>query len=312
MQQPRCDIGRLVETGLAHRIGQAGVGVATDEGIGRDLGQLLDVGAHQRSAQRAVEADGQRLRMPDAVPERGHGLAAQDATRCIGHGAADDQRQPLAAVVEILVDCEQRGLGVERVEDGLDQDHVGTAFDQRFGLLVVGRAQRFEVDIACAGVVHIGADAGRLGRRAECAHHEARLFGRAELVAGGAGQLGGFEVHLARQVRHLVVLLRDRGGAEGIGFDQIRARGQVAFVDVLNDIGPSQREQLIVAFDVPLEVLEALAAVLRFVELEALDHRAHRTIEDGDALGKDARQCLAAGVDERLHAANCRNRDSNA
>jgi hypothetical protein len=43
-------------------------------------------------------------------------------------------------VFEKLVDGKQRGLGVERVEDGLDQQHVGAALHQAFHLLVVRRA----------------------------------------------------------------------------------------------------------------------------------------------------------------------------
>jgi hypothetical protein len=106
------------------------------------------------------------------------------------------RRSPL---LEELVDGEQRGLGVEGVEDGLDQQHVGAALDQALDLLVVGRAQLLEVDVARAGVVDVGADAGGLGRGAERAGDEARLVGRAELVAGGARQAGRGDVHLARQ-----------------------------------------------------------------------------------------------------------------
>jgi hypothetical protein len=56
------------------------------------------------------------------VPEGGDGLAAEDAARGVGDRAADDDGQALAGLVERFVDGEQRGLGVERVEDGLDQD----------------------------------------------------------------------------------------------------------------------------------------------------------------------------------------------
>jgi hypothetical protein len=146
------------------------------------LAQLLDVGPHQRRAQRAVQADGQRPGMAHAVPEGAHGLAAQDAAGGIGHGAADDQRQALAAVGEVFLDGEQRRLGVERVEDGFHQQQVGAAFDQAFDLLVVGGAQLLEVDVARARVVDVGADAGGARRRAQGAGDEARLVRRGELV----------------------------------------------------------------------------------------------------------------------------------
>src|SRR5918993_1125286 len=99
----------------------------------------------------------------------------------------------------------------------------------------IGRAQRLEVDVARARVVDVGADAGGLGRRAERAGDEARLVGRAELVRRRAGQPGRLEVHLARQRRHPVVLLRDGGRAEGVGLDQVGAGREVALVDVADD-----------------------------------------------------------------------------
>jgi hypothetical protein len=102
-------------------------------------------------------------------------------------------------------------------------------------------------------------------------------------------------------VRHLVVLLRDGRRAEGVGLDEVGARREVALVDVADHVGPRQRKQLVVALHVAFEVLEALATVLLFGELEALDHRAHGAVEDGDALFEDAGECLAAGVDDGLH-----------
>ena len=46
------------------------------------------------------------------------------------------RRSPLS--LEQLVDREQRRLGVERVEDRLDQQQVGAAVEQAVGLLAVG------------------------------------------------------------------------------------------------------------------------------------------------------------------------------
>ena len=53
-------------------------------------------------------------------------------------------RQPLARALEERVDREQRGLGVQRVEDGLDQEQVGAAFDQARDRLAVGRDELVE------------------------------------------------------------------------------------------------------------------------------------------------------------------------
>ena len=88
-------VRRLVEAGLAHRIGQAGVRIDADEGVA-DPRQLRDVRPHQRRAERAVEADRERLRMAHRIPERLDGLAGQGAAGGVGDGAGNHHRQALA------------------------------------------------------------------------------------------------------------------------------------------------------------------------------------------------------------------------
>jgi hypothetical protein len=67
------------------------------------------------------------------------------------------------AVPRIGLDREQRGLGIQRVEDGLDQQQVGAAVDQAAGLLAVGLDQLVEGDVARARVVDVGRDRRGLG-----------------------------------------------------------------------------------------------------------------------------------------------------
>ena len=102
--QQAAGVGRcFIKAGVTHRIGQAGVGVATDEGVGCCAMKFLDVGAHQRSAECAVQADRQRLCVAHAVPEGGDGLARQDAPGGIGDRATDDQGQALAGNFKVFV-----------------------------------------------------------------------------------------------------------------------------------------------------------------------------------------------------------------
>ena len=49
-----------------------------------------------------------------------------------------------APLLEDLVDGVEGGLGVERVEDGLHQQEVHAAFEQRFHLFLVGGHQLIE------------------------------------------------------------------------------------------------------------------------------------------------------------------------
>ena len=198
LEQASGDLGRLVEAGLAHRIGQAGVRIAAHEGVAGDPRELLDVRPHQRRAERAVEADRERPRVAHAVPERADGLAREDPPRGVGDGARDDHRQALAAVFHQLVEGEDRRLGVERVEDRLDQEQVAAAFEQALGLFAIGVAQLGEGDVAGGRIVDVGADARRPRRRPERAGDEAGLVDAGELGARLARQARAGDVHLAR------------------------------------------------------------------------------------------------------------------
>jgi hypothetical protein len=66
--------------------------------------------------------------------------------------------QAFAGLLHQLVDREDRGLGIERVEDRLDQEEVCTAVQQTAGLLQIGVLQLVEAGVACAGVVDVRAD----------------------------------------------------------------------------------------------------------------------------------------------------------
>jgi hypothetical protein len=266
--------------------------------------QLFGVGAHQGGAQRAIEADGERPGVAYRIPEGRHGLARQDAARGVGDGPGDHQRQArgVRVFVEILVDREQRGLAVEGVEDGLDQQQVDTAIDQAAHLLIIAGDQLVEGDVARGRVVHFRRNRRGLGRRAEGAGDKARLVRRAVLVARGARQFGRLHVHLVDQVRHVVVVLGDAGRAEGIGFDQVGAGGQVTLVDFLDHLRLGQRQQLVVSLDEEFARTRAgrgrevdktairAAAVRLFVELVLLDDRAHRAVQDHDPARQDLAQ----------------------
>jgi hypothetical protein len=316
VQQAAGHVRRFVKAGVAHGVGQAGIGVAADEGVARHLGQLLDVRAHEGRAQSAVQAHRQRLGVAHAVPKRGDGLAAQDAPRSVGDGAADDEGQAHTTGVKVFVDGKQGGLGVQGIEDGFDQQHIDAAFDQGLHLLVIGHPQLFKVDVTSAGVVHIGADAGGFGGGAQGAHRIAGFVGGGELVACGAGNAGRGTVHLHRQIGHVVIGLGDGGGAKGVGLDQIGTGGQIALVDVADDVRAGETEQLVIAFDVAVKVgetlaLAALAAearppVLGLGELKSLDHGAHGTVQNDDTLRKDVRQGLGVGVMRVTHGQDSR------
>src|SRR5258706_144592 len=85
---------------------------------------------------------------------------------------------------------------------------------------------------------------------------------------------------------------------DGFGLRDVGARLEVLRVDLADHLRARDGEEVVVAAQVLAEILEALAAELRFREVVALDHRAHGAVEHEDALlegilerGKSGRAC---------------------
>ncbi|EGF30551.1 hypothetical protein IMCC9480_1254 [Oxalobacteraceae bacterium IMCC9480] len=84
-QQRRGHVRGFIETGIAHRVRQAGIRVNADESVG-DLRQFFGIRTHQCGAECAVQAYRHWSCMAHRIPECRHGLARQNAARCIGDG----------------------------------------------------------------------------------------------------------------------------------------------------------------------------------------------------------------------------------
>jgi hypothetical protein len=63
-------------------------------------------------------------------------------------------------------------------------------------------------------------------------------------------------------------------------------------MDVLDEARLGEHEQVVVAADVPPVIAESLATIIRLVELVLLDHRAHGTVQEDDALREQFLQAL--------------------
>ena len=194
-----------------------------------------------------------------------------------------------------------RRLGVERVEDRLDQEQVGAALDQPLDLLGIGAAQLVEGDGAEAGIGDVGRDRGGAIGRPERAGDEARAAVlRLRDIGGRAREPGALDVELMRDALHAVVGLRDAGRGERVGRDDVGAGAEIGEMDVA-DLGRlAEDEQIVVAAHFAVPGVEARAAIAFLVEPERLDHGAHGAVEHQDALGRDAAQRLLGGRHREL------------
>ena len=151
---------------------------------------------HQVRPGGAVHAHGQQVVIGDGGVERVDGLAGQH-----GAGAFDGDRgyhgnvEPEVAAQ--LVDSHEAGFQAAGIEAGLDEQIIGAAFDEGFGLDVVIGTQAFKGNGALDIDVFIGGPDG--------AGDEARLSGGGVLVGGLARDLCSGKVELVGAAGEMVI-----------------------------------------------------------------------------------------------------------
>ena len=287
-REARDQAGHLVRRFVvaAEFVGKAGVGICRDERL-RDAGDFLEVFAHGRSAQRAIEADRERPRMAHRMPERGWRLPGKGAAGTIGDRARYHHGKPPAERVEHPIAGEDRRLGVERVENRLDQNDVGAAVDEAFDLLGIGVAQFVESDRAEAGIVHVGRKRGGAIGRAERARDEAGLAVETfSLQRRATREARAVAVELIDHLLHAVIGLGDACGGKRIGLQDVRARHRISEQNILDCPRLRQGQQIVVALEMALTFDETLAAEVTLVEREVLNLGSHRPVEDENALAR--------------------------
>ena len=284
-------VGRLLVV-QAERVGEPRVRMAGDVSR-RNAGQALEERTHLRRAERAVDADDERLRMFHRDPERVGSLPREVPPALVDRREREPQRQLRRGDRG----GHDRGLRVQRVEDGLDQQEVDASVAERADLLLVCRLHRVEGHGSVRGVVDLRRQRERDVQRAYRSGHEPRLLGRAPapLVRSGASQPRARKAHLGGEALERVVGLPDRGRGEGVRRRDVGARLEVRVVDPGDDLGRGQVQQVRIAFDIPRVFTEALAAVLLFREPAAVDEDAPGPVEDEDPLGEKLFE-LCSGV----------------
>ena len=181
-------------------------------------------------------------------------------------GDAGLDRQGLPGLLEGLAGAEDRGLDLQDVLGGLDDDQVGAALDQAPGLLGEGLDQLAEADVAQGRVVARGQEAGRADRAGD----------EAVVARGLARDLGGLGVDLERVLAEAPLVELDAGALEGVGLDHLGAGVEHGGVDALDHVGAVQHQRLVALALEPAVVLGG--------QLELLQGRAHAAVEDDDAL----------------------------
>ena len=205
-------------------------------------------------------------------------------------------------VVDDLGDGVDRGLGVERVEDRLDQQHVDRSVEQPPDLFCVRDAQVVERHGAVPGIRDVWRDRRCPVRRTDGAGDEpppaVLAFGH---EGGVAGDRRAGAVEVVGELAHAVVGLRDRGRRERVRRHHVGTGSEVCVVDAADRVRLGDVEQVVVAVDGPIPRVELGASIGVLVETETLDHGAHRTVEHEDPF----RRGLAERADAHAGTAWC-------
>jgi hypothetical protein len=287
-QVPTRILGLLVVE--PERVWQAGVRM-TRHVRGRDPRETLEEGAHLGCAERAVDADDERLGVLHRDPERVRGLAREVAPALVDRREREPERELRRGGTR----CDDRGLRVQRVEDRLYEEKVDAAITQRTDLLLVRLLHPVEGHGPVRGILDLRREGERDVERADRAGDEPRPVRTAPrpLVGGRACKPRTLEAHLGGGTFERVVGLTDRGRSEGVRGRDVCARGEVGVVDLGDDLGGGQVEDVRVALDVVRVRRKALAPVLLLGEPAAVDEHAPRPVEHENALGEEFTELCA-------------------
>ena len=318
-------VGRFeVKAGGRERIRETGVRVGGDEGVGGFFRELGEEGPHEVGADGAIETDGERMVAADGVPHGLDSLGGDHGFAAETDGGGDHEREPNIVLGEDLLDGDEGGLGVERIEDGFNEEEVGAAGDEGANLAAVVGLDLIEGDNTKTGVVGVGGVGERYGERPDGASDVAA-------AAGGVGDAVGPLAALARRLEvdvvgelleelifdHALVkrrilaatvftrvldeelALADAGGGKCVGLDDVRAGLEKTAVDVADLVRAGKRVDVAVVFEIFGGALETLAARLLLGDIVGAYGGAHGAVNDRDALGKEAAEGDFGGGDER-------------
>ena len=234
------------------------------------LAQEADCIAHVLGAGRAVEPDHLDVERRKRRQHRLDVGAEQHlaALRQQRDGGLDRQLAP--GLPERRARTEHRGLDLEDVLRGLDDDQVGATLDQTLRLLGEDLDQSAEGDRAEGRVVGGRQVAGRPDRSRD----EARI------ACGLARDLRRLRVDLEGVLAEPPLVELQPRALEGVGLHHLGAGIEHRRVHALDHVGAMEHERLVALAGEP--------AVVLGLKLELLERRAHAAVVDDHALANRA------------------------
>ena len=126
----------------------------------------------------------------------------------------------------------------------------------------------------------------RCGSWAQGTGHEAGPFRMSlhELLGSAPGHSGPGDIQLVGELLHAIIGQGHGRGIKGVRLDDIGTRLEVFAVNAFDDPGLGDRKNVVVASEIPGPILEPGATECGFIQVVHLDHGAHGTIQNDNAL----------------------------
>ena len=182
--------------------------------------------------------------------------------------------------------------------DGFDQEDIGSAVDEAANTFGIVGHQLIEGDAPKPGVVNVRRDGSGFGGGPQNASDKTGLLRRPGFDCTGSflGQFCPGKIKLVHQILHVIIRHRGSVRIKRIGLDDVRPSLEISLMNGTDDLRLGERKKIVISPEIVRKIGKACAAVVRFVELVALDHGSHRAIEQYDAACKKAFQQFGTGI----------------
>src|SRR6266568_4504099 len=138
--------------------------------------------------------------MCDRNEKRFHGLTAQRSSGAVRHCSGNHQRNFLSSLFKDLRNGKERGFGVERVEDGFDQQKIDISFEQGLCLIEISLFELIEGDGAESRIVYIWRHRHRYGKGSHRSSNKpASSCSSRNALRRPPGNFSGRQIHLAHE-----------------------------------------------------------------------------------------------------------------
>ena len=271
---------------------KSGIRISTDI-IRRTTSQLLQERLQLLGTERAIQANGENRCMLYGSQKSIQCLAGQGTSSRIGHRDGKHQRNLPTDFFHCFHSCINSSLGIERIEDRFYQDGIYPTLKQGFHLFLIGIRQLIESNGTESRVVHIGTHGASLVGRSYRACHKTRLLRilGCIFIRQFTGKLGCSQVDFPTIVLHMIIRHRNALCIEGIGLDDIRPCFQILAMDVTDDIGSRQTQQ-VVTLHLSGLLHKTIPTKFLFREIIFLYHGSQRSIQYQDALTNQLLYCF--------------------